>query len=50
MNIKIIIKAKDIKTAAGHRQHFTGTGVHRDKRLKRCHTRSNQRRKAIQEW
>jgi hypothetical protein len=46
---KMVIKARDIKTSAGHQNHFTGTGVHKDKRLRRQGTRSAQFRKALAE-
>jgi hypothetical protein len=48
--MKLIIKANDRKLATGHRPHITGTGAHRDKRLKRQHTRGNQRRAALADW
>ncbi len=44
-----ITKLEQIKAPKGHQPHVTGTGVHKDKRLKRQRTRSAQRRKAIEE-
>lgn len=40
--IKIKIPAQ--KARAGHQSHITGTGPHKDKRLKRKHTRSQQKK------
>jgi hypothetical protein len=39
--IKIKIKAG--KVSIVHQSHITGSGVHKDKRTKRNHTRSQQR-------
>ena len=47
--ITLVIKASDIKPAMGHRSHTTGSGAH-DNRPKRQRTRSEQNRKAIQEY
>lgn len=44
---KIIIKITKIST--GHKPHTTGSGVHKDKRLKRLHTRANRNIKEINE-
>jgi hypothetical protein len=46
--IKIVIKAS-YKVAAGHQPHFTGTGVHQDKRTRRNRTRGDRKRVAIRE-
>lgn len=43
--IKMVIPA--LKGRTGHLPHCTGTGVHRDKRLKRCHTRQQQKRHLV---
>lgn len=47
-NSKMVIKID--KVAYGHRSHFTGTGVHSDKRTKRLRTRSQRNSNAIREW
>lgn len=39
--IKMVIPA--IKGRAGHQPHRSGNGIHRDKRLKRCHSRQQQK-------
>ena len=48
--IKIVIKACDVKPAYGHQSHVSGTGVHKDKRTKRERTRGAKIRKALGEW
>ncbi len=40
--MKLVIPAT-IKVAMGHQQHTTGSGVHRDKRLKRSWSRQQQK-------
>ena len=47
--IKLTIKAKDIKVSTGHQQHTTGTGAH-DNRPKRKRTRQAQRAAWRKEW
>ena len=38
------------KCALGHQPHTTGSGVHKDKRTKRCRTRAAKKRAAIKEY
>lgn len=45
---KIVIEGKIPRM--GHQEHYTGTGVHHDKRTKRNRTRASQRRLAIKEY
>ena len=47
--IKIKIKAKDIKVSTGHQEHLTGTGTW-DTRPKRQRTRQAQRATWRTEW
>lgn len=48
-NNKFTISIKPWKVAIGHQQHVTGTGVHADKRTRRCRTRGAQLRAAMQD-
>lgn len=43
-----ITKLELIKAPRGHQAHASGTGTHKDKRMKRNRTRGDQRRKAIE--
>ena len=45
MNIKGSIDIKKVPT--GHKKHMSGAGIHRDKRDRRCRTRSSQINKSI---
>jgi|TARA_B100001758_G_scaffold148180_1_gene127790 hypothetical protein len=47
--IKLTIKAKDIKVSTGHKQHLTGSGAW-DNRPKRKRTRQAQRAAWRKEW
>jgi hypothetical protein len=38
------------KVALGHQPHTTGSGAHKDKRMKRLRTRSSKNRQAIKEY
>jgi len=38
-----------VKHRTGHSPHRSGAGVHEDKRTKRCRTRDDQNRKAVEE-
>ena len=46
---KMVIEAHDIRVSLGHQGRTNGTGVHKDKRLRRQGTRSAQFRKALAE-
>jgi len=36
-----------VKTPMGHQPHYSGTGVHHDKRTRRCRTRAAIRQRAV---
>lgn len=44
---RIVISVDVTKVATGHKPHMGGAGKHGDKRLKRCRTRTAQRRQAL---
>ena len=46
----VITKAELLKAPAGHQPHWTGTGVHRDKRKQPKGGKTHQARKHIKEW
>jgi len=46
---KIIKVEASLVGRAGHQKHISGTGVHRDKRMKRQRTRAAQKKQALRD-
>ena len=46
----IITKLELIKSPKGHRSHSTGTGTHKDKRLKRLGNRSQVLKRVFKDY